>query len=112
MSAWGNSEKKRIELEKREFEDRMARYAAIAKKIEDETEERKALYEKLEREIEKIKSLRLKMRPPTLNEGDLRVLREMAGDLTAKEWTQRIHAPLLEIERACAWLGVAPRRGV
>lgn len=44
--------------------------------------------------------------PPTLTDGEMRVLREMAGDFTVHEWARRFDVTLLEVERACAWLGV------
>lgn len=109
VDAWGLSEQKRREREKVESEDRAARYAAAAKQVEAETERRRAQYTKLEQDIKELRDLRLKMTPPTLSDGDLRVLREMAGDFTASEWTQYIDAPVAEIERACVWLGVQPQ---
>ena len=44
--------------------------------------------------------------PPTLSDGDMRVLREMASDFTIHEWARRFGTTMLEVERACAWLGV------
>lgn len=49
-------------------------------------------------------------RPPALTDGQLRVLREMAGDFSARQWCMLWGVPLLEIERAEYWLGVQCQR--
>lgn len=43
---------------------------------------------------------------PRLTNGQLAVLCEMSGDLTARQWAQHFQTTLLEIERAEFWLGV------
>ena len=44
--------------------------------------------------------------PPQLSDGDMRVLREMSGDFTVHQWARKFDTTVLEVERACAWLGV------
>jgi hypothetical protein len=109
VEPWGLSEQKRKKRETREASERAARFEAAAKHAQVESDLRKAHYEKLEQDIKALRQLQLKARPPSLRDGDLRLLREMAGDFTAPEWTQYIDAPALEIERACEWLGVKAR---
>ncbi len=67
--------------------------------------------------IDATRELRMKLReriyaarPPALTDGQLRVLREMAGDLRARQWSMLWGVPLLEIERAEYWLGVQCQR--
>ena len=45
-------------------------------------------------------------RPPVLSDGQLAVLREMASDLSVREWAERWGCTRLELERAAYWLGV------
>ena len=57
-------------------------------------------------EVEKRRLEYLMQREPSLDNGSMRVLREMAGDLDVYDWARRLDSTVLEIERACAWLGV------
>ncbi len=110
VNPWSLAEQKRKEREKQEAEDRAARFEEAARKAEAESERRKAHTRKLEQDIKSLRQLQLRSKPPMLRDGDLRVLREMAGDFTANEWTRYIDAPALEIERACEWLGVSAKK--
>lgn len=47
--------------------------------------------------------------PCALPEGDVAALSYMAGDLTAKEWAERLGCAPVDVERACAWLGTAAK---
>ena len=109
IESWGISEQKRKEREEQEEAQRAARFGAAVRQAEAESERRKVHYERLEEDIKALRRLQMRAKPPSLRDGDLRVLREMAGDFTAMEWTQYIDAPALEIERACEWLGVNMR---
>ena len=53
----------------------------------------------------------LAARPPTLTQGQLDVLAQMAGDFSARQWAQLWGVSILEIERAVYWLGVQCQGG-
>lgn len=53
----------------------------------------------------------LAARPPTLSQGQLAVLQEMAGDFSRRQWAARWGVSVLEIERAEYWLGVQCQGG-
>lgn len=49
-------------------------------------------------------------RPPALSDGQIDVLARMGGDLSRWEWASKFNVPVIEIERAEAWIRARERR--